>query len=153
MYPLFLANGSVHLLDCDAANLFNVTQGMVARTELLAALSDAKAKQDEIQAKANDLAWLERQLSKAQEQTDSARQETAQLRAEMSRMVRRSDLDSAKQLVSNLEAAVAVASQRHRETIAALNLRIGSLELEKSHCDTIMKVTETFLEQSLSFCL
>jgi hypothetical protein len=115
-------------------------QGMVARTELLAALSDAKAKQDEIQAKVNDLAWMERQLSQAQEQTNSARKETAQLRAEMSRMVRRSDLDRAKELVSNLEASVAIAVQKQRETTAALNLRIGSLEVEKSHCDAIMKV-------------
>ena len=114
---------------------------MVARTEFLAALSDAKAKQDELQAKANDLVWLERQLSKAQDQTNSARQETAQLRAEMSRMVRRSDLESAKELVSNLEATVATASQRQRETIATLNLRIESMEIEKRHCDTIMKVT------------
>jgi seryl-tRNA synthetase len=115
---------------------------MIPRTELLAVLSDAKAKQDEIQAKVNDLARLERQLSKAQEETNSARQETAQLREEMSRMVRRSDFDSAKALVSSLEAAVAIASQNQREAIATLNLRIGSLEVEKSHCETIMKVTK-----------
>jgi hypothetical protein len=125
--------------DNDSTEIFN-TQGMVARTELLAALSNARAKQDELQAKSNDLAWLERQLNQAQEQTDSARQETAQLRAEMSRMVRRSELESAKELVSNLESIVATESQKQRDTIAALNLRIGSLEVEINHRDIIMKV-------------
>jgi chromosome segregation ATPase len=115
-------------------------QGMIARTEWMAALSDAKAKQDEIQAMAKDMAWLQRQLSQAQEETNSARQETAQLRAEMSRMVRRSDFESAKELVSNLESIVATEAQKQRETIAALNLRIGSLEVEISHRETIMKV-------------
>jgi hypothetical protein len=115
-------------------------QEMVARRELLAALSDAKAKQDEIQAKKNDLAILERQLSQAQVQLNSARQETAQLRADMSKMVRRSDLDSAKELVSNLEATVVNESQKQREIIASLNLRIGSLELEMRQRDTIIKV-------------
>ncbi len=123
---------------------------MVSRSELLAALSDAKAKQDEIQAKTNDLAWLERQLSQAQEQTNSARQETAQLRTDMSKMVRRSDLDSAKELISNLESVVAIEGKKQRETIAALNLRIGSLEIEKSHRDTIIKV---FLQHSLGLLL
>jgi hypothetical protein len=115
-------------------------QGMIPRTELLAALSETKAKQEEIQAKANDLAWLERQLSQAQEQTNSARQETAQLRASLTCMVHRSDLDNAKELVSNLDSAVAIEGQKQRETIAALNLRIGYLEVEKSHCNTMMQV-------------
>jgi hypothetical protein len=125
---------------------------MVSRTELLAALSDAKAKQDEIQSKTNDLAWLDRQLSQAQEQTNSARQETAQLRADMSRMVRRSDLDNAKELVSNLESVVAIEGKKQRETIAALNLRIGSLEVEKNHRDTIIKVLMQLYPKNTAFC-
>ena len=115
-------------------------QGMVARTELLAAQSDAKAKQDEIDAKVKDLHYMEGQLSKAQEQINSARQETAQLRADMSCMVQRSELEGTKELLSNLEAAAAIESQKHREAIAALNARIGSLELEKSDRDNTIKV-------------
>ena len=41
---------------------------MVARSELLEALSEAKANKEEALAKAKDLAWMEGQLSKAQEQ-------------------------------------------------------------------------------------
>jgi chromosome segregation ATPase len=119
-----------------------IFQGMVARTELLAALSDAKAKQDEIEARVKDLHYMEGQLSKGQEQIKSARLETAQLRADMSCMVQRSELEGAKELLSNLEAAVAIESQKHREIIAALNSRIGSLEVEKSDRDTTIKVME-----------
>jgi hypothetical protein len=119
-----------------------IFQGMVARTELLAAQSDAKAKQDEIDAKIKDLQYMEGQLSKAQEQINSARQETAQLRADMSCMVQRSELEGTKELLANLEAAVAIESQKQRETIAALNSRIGTLEVEKSDRDTTIKVTD-----------
>jgi hypothetical protein len=115
---------------------------MVARTELLAALSDAKAKQDEIDAKIKDLQYMEGQLSKAQEQINSARQESAQLRADMSCMVQRSELEGNKELLSNLEAALAIESQKQREIIAALNARIGALEVEKSERDTTIKVTK-----------
>ena len=117
-------------------------QGMVARTELLAALSDAKAKQDEIDGKLKDLHYMEGQLAKAQEQINSARQETAQLRADMSCMVQRSELEGAKELLSNLEAAVAIEGQKHREVLAALNSRIGTLEIEKSDRDSTIKVMQ-----------
>ena len=124
---------------------------MVSRSELLAAQSqakaskddaDSKAKQDEIEARVKDLHYMEGQLSKGQEQINSARLETAQLRADMSCMVQRSELEGAKELLSNLEAAVAIESQKHREIIAALNSRIGSLEVEKSDRDTTIKVME-----------
>ena len=70
-------------------------QEMVPRTDLLAALSESEARQNEIQIKSDDLARLERQLSKEREQANSARRESEQLRADMSHMVLRSDLGSA----------------------------------------------------------
>jgi ferritin-like metal-binding protein YciE len=115
---------------------------MVPRTELLAAQSDTKAKQDEIDARVKDLHYMEGQLGKAQEQINSARLETAQLRADMSCMVQRTELEGAKEHLSNLEAALAIESQKQREIIAALNARIGSLEVEKSDRDTTIKVPE-----------
>jgi hypothetical protein len=96
---------------------------MVPRTELLAALSESEARQDEMQIKSDDLARLERQLSKEREQANSARQESEQLRVDMSHMVLRSDLDSASERIQMLESIVATEDQKQREAILALNLQ------------------------------
>ena len=114
---------------------------MVPRTELLAALSDVKASQDEVQGKAKDLAWMEGQLAKAQEQFNKARQEAAQLRADMTLMVQRSDLDKAREQYAAQHAALAVESQKLLDSMAAMNSRISALETEKNELQTVIKVS------------
>ena len=114
---------------------------MAARSDLLAALSDAKARQEEAQGRAADVAWLEQQLAQAQEQFKGARQETTGLVAEMHRMVPRADLDSAKGLIADLEASAAAEGQRQREAVAALNLRVGALQVDKSELEAQMKAS------------
>ena len=116
-------------------------QGMVPRSDLLAALSDAKARQEEAQGKATDLAWLERQLAEAQEQIDSARRETTALVGEMHRMVPRADLDSARELIASLQAAEASDSQKQRDTVSALKRLVGDLEAEQSALQAQIKAS------------
>jgi hypothetical protein len=114
---------------------------MVDRSDLLAALSDAKAKQEEAQSKASNLSWLELQLAKAQEQINAARQETTALVQEIHSMVPRADLESAKKLIANLEVAAAAENQKQRESVAALNLQLGALEVEKSALQAQIKAS------------
>jgi prefoldin subunit 5 len=122
---------------------------MVARSELLAALADAKARQDEVQCKVAELAWLERQLAQAQEQVKAAREETTTLVAEVHRMVPRADLDSAKELIAHLEAAAAAESRKQREAIASLNLRVESLDAAKSDLEARIQASWNLLHPSL----
>jgi hypothetical protein len=109
-----------------------VRQGMVPRTELLAAQSEVKAHKDEAHVKGKDHAWVEGQLAKAQEQVSNARVELARLQAEMGGMVARSELEAARAKLAESEAAARAEAEKHQGVLGELHGRIGSLEKDKS---------------------
>jgi hypothetical protein len=125
-------------------------QGMVPRSELLAAQSLAKANKDDADAKAKDLAWLEEQMKKAQEQLSAARQEAASLRAEAGGMVPRSDLEAAKLQLHELEKAARLEQKKQREELQALNDRLSAIDTEKASHANKMQVCWSASTTSLS---
>jgi hypothetical protein len=94
---------------------------MVHHSELVAALSAARASNDAADAKAKDFEWQQEQLNKARDQLHAARQEVLQLQTSMSEMVSRAELN-------DLKATVAIDQQN---AVTALRQRISSLESEK----------------------
>ena len=127
--------------DRGASNACSVSvQGMVARAELLAALSEVKASKEEAAAKAKELAWLEGQAGKGQEQLNAARVEVAQLQAAMSGMVPRGDVEELKRQLKEVEASARAEGQAHRDLVAGMNERLRLLEDEKSGLLTKMQV-------------
>jgi hypothetical protein len=104
-------------------------QGMVGRSELASAQSEAKAFKEEAEAKVKDLEWKEGQLTRAQEQLKSARSEAAQLQVAMSGMVSKSEL-----FVTRAE------SEKLREAIAELQDATKKLEDDKSELVKKMQV-------------
>jgi hypothetical protein len=112
--------------------LYATWQGMVPRSELLEALSQAKANKDDADSKAKDLAWLEEQMKKSQEQLAAARQEAASLRAEVGGMVPRSELEATAARLAESQAAAREAQAKQQETMSELNGRLIALEKEKS---------------------
>ncbi len=83
-------------LFCSDQCKLSMSQGMVDRSDLLAALSENKTLREDAQANEKDLAWSETQLGKAREQLDLARLVESQLRLELSSMVPRSDLETSR---------------------------------------------------------
>lgn len=102
------------------------------RSELLSAISESKARQEEVQAKNKDLAWLQEQLNRAQEQLATARLEEARLHSVVREMVPKSDLEAAKAHSLDLEKATRAEVQRQRDAFAALSERQNTLEAEKA---------------------
>jgi hypothetical protein len=100
-------------------------QGMVSRSELLAAQSEARANKEEIQAKLGE-------LSRMQSQLNDARYEAAQLKAAMSGMITRAEVEQEKQHWQEVEAALKDDLQNARLASQSLNEKIGLLEGEKS---------------------
>ncbi len=117
-------------------------QGMVDRAVLLSALAEVKIQKDTLQAKEKELAWLEAQLLTAKEQFVQARNEAAQSRAEISNLVSRSDLDTAKAYLQEVETTTRCESQKQREVIFALNERLSSLQEEKNTLVAQMQVLD-----------
>ena len=101
--------------------MFDSSQGMVSRSEFLAAQSEAKANRDDAEARARDLLALEDQLSKTQEKLLSVRADTAQLQLDIGGTVSKSELHAAKTESENL-----------RGTIAEMQGKVTSLEKERS---------------------
>jgi predicted nucleic acid-binding Zn-ribbon protein len=75
-----------------ALNPKSFVQGMVSRSELIAAESETKATKEELEVRARDLEWVEGQLSRTQEQLNSFRTEAAQLQLTLMDMVPKSEL-------------------------------------------------------------
>ena len=124
----------------EVEKLGSTIHGMVSRSDLLAAISEAKAIKEDLAAKAKEFAWLEGQNSKGQEQLQAARLEVAQLQATISGMVPRSDLDAMKRQLNEAEAAFRVDGQAQRDQINNLNDRLRALEDEKSNLVIKMQV-------------
>jgi chromosome segregation ATPase len=115
---------------------------MVPRSELLAALSQAKANKEDADSKAKDLAWLEEQQKKAQEQLAAARQEVAGLRTEVGGMVPRSDLEAAVGRLAESQAAAREAQAKHQELLGELNGKLVALEKDKTDHMVKMQVKQ-----------
>ena len=117
-----------------------IWQGMVRRSDLLAAQAEIKAKNEDLAAKDKDLAWLQEQLLKAQEQINTARLEAAQLRADMGGMVGRSELEAARTMLAEKESAAKADGQTQTKAVKELNGRVDALEKEKAELLLKMQV-------------
>jgi predicted nucleic acid-binding Zn-ribbon protein len=116
-----------------------IDQGMVLRSELTAAESEAKATKEELEAKARDLEWVECQMYRTQEQLNSVRAEAAQLQLAISGMVPKSELFATRADCDNL-----------REAILELQGAMRTLNDEKS--DLVQKMQVHFrLERRVCF--
>ncbi len=94
---------------------------MVHKSDLVSALSAARASNDAADAKAKEMEWQLEQLNKTRDQLHAARQEVLQLQTTMSEMVSRAELNDLK--------ATATIDQQKAEL--ELRQRISSLESEK----------------------
>jgi hypothetical protein len=115
-------------------------QGMVDRSVLLSSIAEAKMQKDELQVKAKEVTWFESRSLKAEEQVEKLKKETEQLRAEMTSMVSRSDLDTAKSYFEDVEATARGEIQKQLNVILALNNRLSGLEEEKNTLIAQMQV-------------
>ena len=94
----------------------------------------------ETQAKVKALASLQGQLRQAQEKVDALHLEAAKLQAEMSCMVRRSDLEDANARAKALEEAHRNDSQQHQAAVSEMQMRIAALEQERCEILSAMQV-------------
>jgi predicted nucleic acid-binding Zn-ribbon protein len=100
-------------------------QGMVARSELLDALSEAKANIE-------DTTVLTSTNARLQEQVETAREELANLKDAMHKMVQAADLESERKKSKDLEQAARAERQKFEDSIAALNEKLRALSSEKA---------------------
>jgi predicted nucleic acid-binding Zn-ribbon protein len=117
-------------------------QGMVSRSELAAAQSEAKASKADAEAKGLDLLSLKEQLSKKQEQLLAVRAETAQLQRDIGSTVSKAELNA-----SHAE------SDKLRGAIAELQGMLRSLEDERSGLLEKMQVSQSAAISFRSFFL
>ena len=106
-------------------------QGMVTRSDYLAALSEVKASKEDAAARAKDLSWMQSQHSKTQEQLSSARLEIAKLETVVSGMVRQIR-ESTKEKVRLCEEESRSQHQRHEDSTRSLNQRLSELDKDKT---------------------
>ncbi len=116
---------------------------MVPRAELLAAQSEAKANKEEALAKAADLERTKAQVS-------AAREEAAKLQSAMGAMVSKGELEAARGQLRQAEDAAREEGQRQREALAALTVKLGSVEAEKAPLASEMKVPFSLVPLLLS---
>ncbi len=106
---------------------------MVARSELLEALSEAKANIEDTTALAST-------NTRQQEQLDAARAELARLKDAMLGMVQAAALESEKKKSKDLENAARAERQKLEETIAALNDKLRALNADKAALEAQIQV-------------
>jgi hypothetical protein len=106
---------------------------MVPRTELLDALSAAKAKADDHQASAASAA-------RVQEQLEATRAEADKLREELRKMIKRSDFEAEQKRLRDLEQEARAEAQKLKDSITALNEQLRGLNLEKESLLSELKV-------------
>jgi hypothetical protein len=110
-------------------------QGMVARSELLEALSEAKSNIE-------DTTMLATTNTKQQEQLDTARTELAHLKDAMLGMVTADTLESEKKRSKDLEQAARAERQKLEEALAALNEKLRALNSDKAALEAQIQVRE-----------
>jgi predicted nucleic acid-binding Zn-ribbon protein len=98
---------------------------MVSRSDLLDALSEAKANNE-------DTTVLTSTNARLQDQLDTARQELVNLKDAMHKMVQAAELESEKKKLKDLEQAAKSERQKLDDTIAALNEKLRVLNSEKA---------------------
>ena len=113
---------------------------MVPISDLMTAQVEVRLNKTKILAMEKELVWLQGQMGKAQEQVDAARLEAAKLQAEISCMVRRSDLEDVKAQLKIIDTAQRNDSQQHQTVVSEMHTRIIELEIERRETLSAMQV-------------
>ena len=108
-------------------------QGMVERSELMAAISEANANRDEAALKEQDLQWHRDQLSKLREQLLEAQRELGRIHILMGSMVQKSVVDE-----------MQAAADLQQEAAMSLRESLRSLQNEKAALELLMQVSVYF---------
>ena len=117
-------------------------QGMVPRSDLIAAAAATRADHEEMQARAGEIAQLEEQLARAKEQLRASRAQVSKLEAAAEEMVPRADLMSAMAdaRVAREEAAARAAEKAEtEEQLGRLQRQLRAAQAEAAaHAQTTL---------------
>jgi hypothetical protein len=118
---------------------------LVPRTDLLAALAEARAGRDAAAAHAADTSALEEQLARTQRQLRAAQADAAaQMQATLSDMVPRSELVAARARAEEAEEWLREHEERQREATEALKERLAALQRDNDQLTTKVQVRDVF---------
>ena len=113
-------------------------QDMVGRSELAAALSEAKACREEAAAKTRTVQGLEEQLGRLGEQLRDAQ-------AALREMVPQTELTSALTKLAAADEAASVTSEQHREEVSKLKAALAMKQSEASSLRAVVQVRRMIL--------
>ena len=113
-------------------------QDMVGRSELAAALSEAKACREEAEAKTRTVQGLEEQLGRLGEQLRDAQ-------AALREMVPQTELTAALTKLAAADEAASVTSEQHREEVSKLKAALAMKQSEASSLRAVVQVWRMIL--------
>jgi hypothetical protein len=133
-----MREGCTHVLFVTTKVFVCDSQGMVARTELIAASNAARVGQQEAQAKTGEVMLLGEELAKVKDQLLAARTESSRLQAAFEDMVPRTEL-----LAAQSEVRVG------RDATATLAADMAALEEQLSHMQQLLRAAHKESEEKL----